>query len=714
MGDRADLGLDRAILTLKEDRLGHGRLARELVRSVQVLQAEGIVVGVQGTWGSGKSSLLNLVEEVVKAEPSPPVVIRFNPWWFSGREDLYRRFFKQFASELRLEAAAEHRALNTVADGLEKMGAVASTVATVVPDPFWKPVLAGVGSAFGLAKWLKRPEPSLDKLRSELAQELKKKGQPIWVFVDDLDRLEAAEMLQMFALVRSLADFPWVSYFVAFDPVQVAEQIKKEGYKDPQNYLEKILDLSISIPQPNPLTLAAIFVEGLMEIFSPVPESQEEPWVGFYLEHKPLVPTVRRIKRLLHAVRVAKALHRDEVHRDDLIGMELLRAAVPEVYQDLPAQQTLFAVGFDQGVTASDTKEQAQRRQATVEAWSSQRRGVAAELNSLLARLFPVLDAPRMSPLQARSERRICDPVTFSLYYQLREREIPTARITALLEESETSAEPLEQLLKEQAESPIPFVQTSAYLRELTYAVAARDQRGTLEPQLAINLVRAVVRDADRWLEGLGGLWVGDSLTVRLPAPLAQISRQRMTLVSVCMGGFELVREKDVAKVKPFLEALEQSNSPIWSHSLLTGVADEFGRRQPLDPDQKALFASVLTQLEGALEQLEEPVRLALEERLRAGQGWPESSYFLPLLKTWNQRGDERYAAFFAELSPEESLPLLNHLAAMARERTFVRMDDLRPILDQVVINGWIERLEREGTPVPELIKTSFAKFFGD
>lgn len=712
MEDGANLALDRAILTLEEDRLGHGRLARELVRSVQVLQAEGIVVGVQGPWGSGKSSLLNLVEEQAQTQINPPVVVRFNPWWFSGREDLYQRFFGTLIARFSDPDAGQGQ--KRLAENLERFSEAIKPLKYVPGARELAELLSDVTGSVGKAMKGEAKPASLEQTRQKAMEVLEELSQPIWVFVDDLDRLEAAEMLQMFALVRSLADFPWVSYFVAFDPVQVAEQIRKEGYSDPQNYLEKILDLSVDIPQPNPLTLAAIFVEGLMETFGPVSEVQEQQWVGFYLEHQALAPTVRRIKRLLHAVKSAKALHGDEVHRDDLIGMELLRAAVPEVYRDLPAYRAFFAAGFDRGVTNADVKELTQRRQDAVKAWLSQRKGLTGELNSLLDHLFPVLEAARVSPLQARSERRICDPVTFSLYYQLGEREIPTAKITALLEESETSAEPLERLLKEQAESPIPFAQTSAYLRELTYAVAARDLSDTLEPQLAINLVKAVTHDADRWLEGLGGLWLGDSLTVRLPTPHAQTSRQRMTLVSACMGGFELVRNKDVAKIEPFLEALEQSNSPIWSSSLLSGVVDDLSRIQPLEPDQKALFSSVAAQVKATLERLEEPARLAVMERLRAGQGWPEPSYFLPLLKVWNQRGDKRYGAFFADLSPQDSLPLLSHLAAMARERTFVRMDDLRPILDRAVISEWIERLEREGTPIPEPMKASFAKFFGD
>jgi predicted KAP-like P-loop ATPase len=51
-------------------------------------KATGIVVGITGAWGSGKSSVLNLVSLEVQRTAPQAVVVRFDPWLVSGRNDL--------------------------------------------------------------------------------------------------------------------------------------------------------------------------------------------------------------------------------------------------------------------------------------------------------------------------------------------------------------------------------------------------------------------------------------------------------------------------------------------------------------------------------------------------------------------------------------------------------------------------------------------------
>ena len=62
--------------------------------AVQVLSldvSEGMVVGVLGPWGSGKTSFVNLAR--VHLEEAGIPILDFNPWMFSGAEQLVEAFF---------------------------------------------------------------------------------------------------------------------------------------------------------------------------------------------------------------------------------------------------------------------------------------------------------------------------------------------------------------------------------------------------------------------------------------------------------------------------------------------------------------------------------------------------------------------------------------------------------------------------------------------
>ena len=73
---------------------------------------EGAVLGIYGPWGSGKkTSVLNFIQHYLKHESNfSPLVVQFNPWWFSGQEDLTIRFFASLKAELQILADMEDRA----------------------------------------------------------------------------------------------------------------------------------------------------------------------------------------------------------------------------------------------------------------------------------------------------------------------------------------------------------------------------------------------------------------------------------------------------------------------------------------------------------------------------------------------------------------------------------------------------------------------------
>lgn len=55
---------DRPILYVYEDNLDRVGLARSIARSISdISQDSSIVIGIAGAWGSGKTSVVNLVRE---------------------------------------------------------------------------------------------------------------------------------------------------------------------------------------------------------------------------------------------------------------------------------------------------------------------------------------------------------------------------------------------------------------------------------------------------------------------------------------------------------------------------------------------------------------------------------------------------------------------------------------------------------------------------
>src|SRR5208282_1195539 len=97
---------DRPISSAEQDQLGRAKFARDCaVRLIAWPGTESLVVAIHGKWGSGKSSIKNMVLEALRKEPATcPFIIEFNPWEISGQHQLTQSFFRAIAKELGKES----------------------------------------------------------------------------------------------------------------------------------------------------------------------------------------------------------------------------------------------------------------------------------------------------------------------------------------------------------------------------------------------------------------------------------------------------------------------------------------------------------------------------------------------------------------------------------------------------------------------------------
>lgn len=97
---------DNPIRQAEEDVIGRTPAANAFARQVLALDAsEGVVVGVLGPWGSGKTSFVNLARPDFEAGGA--AVLDFNPWMFSGAEQVVESFFIELSAQLRVKRGME-------------------------------------------------------------------------------------------------------------------------------------------------------------------------------------------------------------------------------------------------------------------------------------------------------------------------------------------------------------------------------------------------------------------------------------------------------------------------------------------------------------------------------------------------------------------------------------------------------------------------------
>lgn len=93
------LGGDDAKQYLAEDEFDLKKLVNVLVETLtHRIDADGYVLGIEGSWGSGKSSFVNFVANEIRDKAPKHRVIQFQPWLIGARDALLAAFFAQFAA----------------------------------------------------------------------------------------------------------------------------------------------------------------------------------------------------------------------------------------------------------------------------------------------------------------------------------------------------------------------------------------------------------------------------------------------------------------------------------------------------------------------------------------------------------------------------------------------------------------------------------------
>src|SRR5689334_21381193 len=91
---------DRPLQRGDRDRLGFRQVAARIAEALAHHSSDGgLVVGLDGEWGSGKSSLLQLIQEELENSSGPRLpVINFRPWLVGSRDALLSSLFTEFAA----------------------------------------------------------------------------------------------------------------------------------------------------------------------------------------------------------------------------------------------------------------------------------------------------------------------------------------------------------------------------------------------------------------------------------------------------------------------------------------------------------------------------------------------------------------------------------------------------------------------------------------
>ncbi|HBF87216.1 MAG TPA: hypothetical protein DDX39_01140 [Bacteroidales bacterium] len=329
MKKKIDLLSDKSILSIEQDEFDRASFVDAIADVIESQTTdvnakkikefkdvrENMIVGIYGSWGFGKSSIINLLDENLNNRKIKSVY--FNPWMYGSEEKLIHSLF-----ELILENSGIVKKFEKEFVDLLKQYQSIISVVTPSVGKFTKAVV-DYNKENSSAYYCKE---KIDKLLSN-------KAKPLVIFIDDVDRLSKHEVHILLKTIRLIASFNHVIYVMAFDFDMVAKSIK-ENYvdgttEDGKAFLEKIIQIPIRIPEIKSDALLKYAVKHL-KLTTDI-DLSKDPIFKLIIEQ--YFHTPRDIKRFINSFRFTQMYLKGIVFERDLVILELVRLKIGSLFE---------------------------------------------------------------------------------------------------------------------------------------------------------------------------------------------------------------------------------------------------------------------------------------------------------------------------------------------------------------------------------------------
>ena len=312
-----------------KDLLNRELIIREL-KDAMTLEHGGnsFTIGVEGEWGSGKTTLINLTLDRIINEDNKKINIisDFDPWIFGTNEALLESLYEEILKCIGVKYNS-FKLRNDIKN-------LTSIVANVSKQTWIERLF---DNNFGYS--------DLKHMKNELTEALNRENDVIIFVFDNLDRMDSENILFLFKLIGTIFDLPHINYVLSYDDKRL-DDIFGESLKINPKYKEKIINQVIRVPELDQDKRSEIYTTCFENILSQKSIVQIED-ISDYIDFLSMkVMDLRNFTRILNSNVNRVFFHYNVLNLNELLILELIRFRNKQLYE-LIRRNAEILVSFD-------------------------------------------------------------------------------------------------------------------------------------------------------------------------------------------------------------------------------------------------------------------------------------------------------------------------------------------------------------------------------
>ena len=419
---------DKPIKTGAEDLLGRVFFSKQLAKALYECDAnDGLVIGLFGEWGSGKTSVLNMtmneIKNMAKEFENKPLIVTFSPWNYSDKDNLISLFFRNLINNLDTPSNNKiktkiGKVLTDYADCLDALS-VLSPLGGILVN-ILKPIIKTQGTNL-------MEVPNLDSTKEKLETILKESNQKIIVVIDDIDRLTNSQIRDIFHLAKQVGNFPNIVYILSMDREIVCRALKEIHNIDGHEYLEKIIQIPFEIPKISKSKVHKYLFNQLDKIINDTSNDtiiDDSYWERVFVNCiSPYIDNLRDINRLTNIFKFKYRALYQEVSVEDMIGITTLEVLEPKLYKwiynhkDVLCNSIRYNISRNNG-TRAEYRERFYNEFKGININPDKSIRCVSTLFPAFAKEIDEYQGVYQSNAESKKKMKICDDEKFDIYFR--------------------------------------------------------------------------------------------------------------------------------------------------------------------------------------------------------------------------------------------------------------------------------------------------------